>query len=140
MKDGLCGCGCGEPSSIRGYSKRCYQRWHHNGFPEGGPRPPLTAAESGRRSGQARAPEPDPYDLQWLAGEPERRARRAKWVAADLVRCVAADDAEGVRLLLHRVTDWPALAVVLAECADPYRTAVVTGSASVDQEAADAAA
>lgn len=125
MTDSLCADGCGEPAKTRGYSHRCYRRWHAAGFPEGGPRPPLAPGEAGRRSGRARAPEPDPYDVQWLAGAPERRVRRAKLIAADLVRCVAADDAEGVRLLLHRATDWHALAVVLAECAEPRRTALV---------------
>ncbi|MBO0813611.1 MAG: hypothetical protein J2P30_00430 [Actinobacteria bacterium] len=75
----------------------------------------------------ARDPAPDPYDLTWLAGEPERRADRARPVAADLIRCVAASDAEGVRLLLARVRDWPALAVVLAECCEPGRAEIVCG-------------
>lgn len=58
--------------------------------------------------------------------EPERRIARARPIAADLVRCVAARDAEGVRILLHRVRDWHAVAIVLAECAEPARTAAVT--------------
>jgi hypothetical protein len=71
----------------------------------------------------------DGYDAAQDALEPERRIARAKPFAADFVRVVAASDAEGVRLLLHRVRDWAALVIVLAECADPGRTAVVTGQA-----------
>ena len=59
--------------------------------------------------------------------EPERRIARAKPVAADLARCVAARDAAGVGILLRRVRDWEAVAIVLAECAEPERTAIVTG-------------
>ena len=129
MTGQLCRCGCGEPATVRGCSKRCYDRWHYAGFPEGGPRPPLAPAECGRRSGAARTPEPDPYDLQWLAGEPERRIARTRGQAADLVRVVAARDGGGVSRLLEKITDHDALLILLAECADPYRTAVVTGRA-----------
>lgn len=126
MSGNLCLCGCGGAAVIRGCTKTCYKRWQRNSFlPESGPLPPMSNADRGLRSGTARTPGSDPYDVQWLAGAPERRVRRAKRAAADLVRCVAADDAEGVRLLLHRVSDWHALAVVLAECAEPRRTALV---------------
>lgn len=64
-----------------------------------------------------------------------RRLARARAAAADLIRCVAATDAQGVRILLHRVRDWPALAVVLAECAEPSRAAVVTGVTADEDEA-----
>jgi hypothetical protein len=60
----------------------------------------------------------DGYAAAHAAGEGDRRAARAVPLAADLVRCVAAGDAEGVRLLLCRVRDWPALAVVLAAARD----------------------
>lgn len=59
--------------------------------------------------------------------DPEMRIARVKGAVADWQRCVAARDAEGVRLLLHRVTDWVAFAIVLGECACPERTAAVTG-------------
>lgn len=68
--------------------------------------------------------------------EPERRIARAKPLAADLARCVAADDAEGVRILLHRAADWVALVIVLAECAEPARTAAVTGAGASRRPAA----
>lgn len=58
--------------------------------------------------------------------EPERRIARARPLAADLARCVAARDAAGVGILLRKVRDWHAVAIVLAECADPGRTAIVT--------------
>jgi hypothetical protein len=58
------------------------------------------------------------YSARWVAGEGDRRAARAMSAAADLIRCVAAEDAEGVRLLLHKVRDWHALAVVLAAAKD----------------------
>jgi hypothetical protein len=63
-------------------------------------------------------PADDGYGTGWVAGEGDRRAARAIPLAADLVRCVNAGDAEGVRLLLCRVRDWPALAVVLAAARD----------------------
>jgi hypothetical protein len=58
------------------------------------------------------------YDARWAAGEGDRRAARAVSLAADLIQCVAAEDAEGVRRLLHKVRDWHALAVVLAAAKD----------------------
>lgn len=125
MSGSLCGCACGRPARTAGYASACYKRWLAAGKPETGPPAPLTQAETARRSALARS---DPYDLEWLAGEPERRVRRVRAQAAALVRCMAADDAEGIRILLQeRVTDWVALAVVLAECADPARTAIVCG-------------
>lgn len=80
----------------------------------------------------AEAPEPadDGYDARWEACEGDRRAVEAMPLAADLIRCVAMGDAEGVRVLLGKVTepqDWYSLAVVLAGCADPAQAAVVTG-------------
>lgn len=63
-------------------------------------------------------PDSSGYDARWAAGEGDRRAARAVSLAADLVRCVTAEDAEGVRLLLHKVRDWHALAVVLAAAKD----------------------
>jgi hypothetical protein len=125
----LCADGCGEPAATRGYSRRCYRRWYDQGFPEGGPRWPMTALERGRRSAQARAPKPDPYDLEWLAGAPERRIRRVRPQVADLVRCVAARDGAGVGRLLEKITDTEAAFITLAECADPVRTAIVCGPA-----------
>lgn len=127
MTGQVCMDGCGEPAEIRGCSRRCYRRWHSQGFPEGGPRPPVPPGEAGRRSGQARAPEPDPYDLEWLAGEPERRIRRVRGQVAALVRCVAARDGGGVGRLLEKITDTEAALILLAECASPSRTAVACG-------------
>lgn len=83
--------------------------------------------------------EPDGWDLEWHAGEPDRRADRARPLAAALVRCVAASDGHGVGVVLERVRrsgDWEALAVVLAECASPARTAVVTGMAATRERVA----
>ena len=132
----VCSCGCGRPAWCRGYARACYSRWIRNGRPESGPPPAVPGPE---RMARARAVmwargdaapavlPPDLYDLNWLAGEPERRVTRVKGAAADLIRCVSASDAEGIRLLACKVRDWPALAVVLAECADLGRAAVVTG-------------
>jgi hypothetical protein len=65
-------------------------------------------------------PEPDGsgYDTRWAAGEGDRRAARAVSLAAALVRCLAAEDAEGVRRVLCKVRDWYAFAVVLAAARD----------------------
>jgi hypothetical protein len=137
----LCSCGCGAPAWCLGYARPCYARWARAGRPASGPPAPMSHAErtasaaAARMVKQARARgeaepvilPPDTYDLDWLAGEPERRAERVKGAAMDLIRCVAASDAEGIRLLACKVRDWPALAVVLAECADLGRAAVVTG-------------
>ena len=71
--------------------------------------------------------------------EPERRIARAKPVAADLARCVAARDAAGVGILLRRVRDWEAVAIVLAECAEPGRTAIVTSRQDQHRKEATAA-
>ena len=127
--DYLCADGCGRKAHCQGYSMACYKRWLRAGRPEGGPPQPMTHAE---RTALSNSPhlaavgyEPDAYDLAWPALERERRALRVKPAAADLIRCVRARDAEGIRLLLHRVTDWHALAIILAECADPSRTAAV---------------
>lgn len=69
--------------------------------------------------GDDAAPAPDDgYGARRAAGRGDRRAARAMGLAADLIRCVAAEDAEGVRLLLHKVRDWHALAVVLAAAKD----------------------
>jgi hypothetical protein len=61
------------------------------------------------------------------ASDPEHRIARIKGAVADWQRCIAARDAEGIRLLLHRIQDWPAFAVVAGECMSPERTAEVTG-------------
>ena len=96
------------------------------------------AEQSARMNAARLAALEDPYDSEWearrVAAEPERRNGKAKRVAGDLVRCVAARDAEGIARLCCKVTDWPALGVVLAECADPRRTAVVTGRVQVATE------
>ena len=152
MSESLCKCpqNCGQPAKARGYASACYQRWRAAGRPASGPPVPVSPQDAGYRSADARNRKSglvvDDSDALSLAiagdirvrraAEPERRATRAKGWASALVRCVAADDAEGIRLLLHRVTDWPALAVVLAECADPYRTAVVTAAHSATPAAA----
>ena len=136
-----CACGCGRTGPIHapdlapGLVQPCYKRWLRAGRTASGAPAALSMAEQNVRMNAARlAALEDPYDSQWearrLAAEPERRAGRAKLAAGDLVRCVAARDAEGIARLLRKVTDWPALGVVLAECADPARTAVVTGMAA----------
>ena len=150
----LCRCGCGRKVHACGYASGCYRRWVRQGRPASGPRPPMSTAERVALSSawRVREPEPEPllldaYDITWGAHQraqqagpsPEERARRARGTAADLIRCVAASDAEGIRLLLHKVTDWPALAVVLAECASPDRAAVVTGNQHRQEGRADAA-
>ena len=139
-----CACGCGRTGPIHapglapGLVQPCYKRWIRAGRPPGGPPAPLSMAEQSARMNAARLAALDPYDSQWearrAAAEPERRATQAKRVAGDLVRCVAARDAEGIARLCCKVTDWPALGVVLAECADPARTAVVTGRIQVATE------
>jgi hypothetical protein len=60
----------------------------------------------------------DGYAARYAAGEGDRRAARAMSLAAALTRCVAAEDAEGVRIVLHKVRDWHAFAVVLAAAGD----------------------
>ena len=122
-----CKCGCGQPATTKGYCDASYARWRRAGFPEGGPRPPLSRAECGLRSAVARAPGPDDYDLRWAAAGPERRVNRVRRQAAHLIRCVAARDGAGVARLLEKVRDAEALLIVLAECCDPARAAVVCG-------------
>jgi len=61
------------------------------------------------------------------ACDPERRIARIKGAVADWQRCIATRDAEGIRLLLNRISDWPAFAIVAGECMSPERTAAVTG-------------
>lgn len=134
---------CGKPAAPgrRGYSEACHSRWLRAGKPEGGPPPPLGMAE---RMAIARAARPvtrppDTYEAQWYAGEPERKVGRARPLAAALARCVAARDAHGVELVLHKLVTWEdmaALAVVLAECASPERTAAVTGTGAAGSDAA----
>ena len=147
MSENLCPCGCGQPAGLRpqrGMRRSCYSRWLKLGKP-GLPLPPaLTTAQRlalarAAKDAKARlkaaedAPyEPDEDDLAWARelwarrrDEPENRAKRARSLAAALIRCTGTDDAEGIRLLLAKVRDWQALAVVLAECADPARTAIV---------------
>ena len=136
----VCKCGCGRTViHAFGLAQPCYKRWLRSGRPASGAPAALSMAEQSARMNAARlAALEDPYDSEWearrLAAEPERRAGKAKRVAADLVRCVAASDAEGIDRLLRKITDWPALGVVLAECADPARTAVVTGRIQVATE------
>src|ERR1019366_2189127 len=135
-----CACGCGRTGPIHapglapGLVQPCYKRWIRAGRPPGGPPPPLSMAEQNARMNAARLAALDPYDSEWAArraaAEPERRATQAKIAAGGLGPGGGASDAEGIARLLHRVTDWAALAVVLAECADPRRTAVVTGMAA----------
>ena len=81
------------------------------------------AVESlGRYAGQAAPEDGEPgdggYETAWEAGEGDRRAARAVSLAAALVRCLAAEDAEGVRRVLCKVRDWYAFAVVLAAARD----------------------
>jgi hypothetical protein len=74
----------------------------------------------------------DTYDLQWHAGEPDRRIKRMAPRAFALARCVPARDAHGVRVVLEKIRaeeDWAALAIILAECADPAALAIVCGGA-----------
>lgn len=71
-------------------------------------------------------------DAACVALEPERRVRKVMPAAAALVRCVQATDAHGVSVVLGKAARWDgrdrdALLIVLAECADPGRTAAVTG-------------
>jgi hypothetical protein len=138
-----CKCGCGRTEiHAFGLAQPCYKRWLRAGRPPSGPPAALSMAEQNERMNAARLAALDPYDSQWearrAAAEPERRATQAKLAAGDLIRCVAARDAEGIARLMCKITldpgvhcaDWRALGVVLAECADPARTAVVTGMAA----------
>ena len=148
MSENLCACGCSQPAGLRpqrGMRRSCYSRWLKLGKP-GLPLPPaLTTAQRlalarAAKDAKARlkaaedAPyEPDEDDLAWARelwarrrDEPENRAKRARPLAAALIRCVGSDDAAGIDLLLSKVRDWKALTVILAECADPARTAIVT--------------
>jgi hypothetical protein len=71
--------------------------------------------------------------------DPEARVARAKPVARDLIRAVALSDPGGVEAILARITDWAAIAVVLAECADPARAAAATAPALAGHPATSAA-
>ena len=79
----------------------------------------LTAQRGRKRT--APKPPPDPYDITWAAGEPQRRTARARPFAAALARCWQADDAEGVDRLRAKfiskagVDDWRALLSVVAQ-------------------------
>jgi hypothetical protein len=104
--------------------------------------------------------EPDDYDLAWAREiaarrdrEPGRRIAAARGLAAALIRAVGAGDRQGIAVALRKArADWEALAIVLAECADPERAAVVCARPfgpfaaavqpmpSPDEEASDAAA
>jgi hypothetical protein len=74
--------------------------------------------------------EDEGQDAACVALEPERRVRKAMPLAADLIRCVAAEDAQGVEIVLHKVRDWFAFAVVLAAARDGElaRPAVAAGA------------
>ncbi len=132
----LCACGCGKPAMLRSdYARPCHRRWNNAGRPASGPPPPMTAADRNalaRASRDAAAREreaadgeplpPDAVDLEWarrvherIASEPDRRAAAMQPVATDLIGCVGRRDAKGIRELLAKVTDWPALVVVLAD-------------------------
>jgi len=90
----------------------------------------MTGAErAARRSQVRRALEAvDTYELEWQASMPQRRIRWEAPRAAALVRTVGASDAAGTDVVLRKVSDWQALAILLAECADPARTAAVMES------------
>src|ERR1035441_835825 len=121
----VCKCGCGRTViHAFGLAQPCYKRWLRSGRPASGAPAALSMAEQNARMNAARlAALEDPYDSQWearrLAAEPERRAGRAKLAAADLVRCVAARDAEGIDRLLRQITDWAGLGVGLAGGGEP---------------------
>jgi hypothetical protein len=117
-------CPCGQPHHANGFCQACNSRWSRAGRPGTGPPPPMSAADKGALSSAAKA---DPYDLQWIAGAGERRVMRVRRQAAHMVQVVQARDAAGFARLLEKVTDPDALYVVLAECADPARTTIVTG-------------
>jgi hypothetical protein len=162
-----CVCGCGRLQGTQrrhGLRNGCYARWIRQGKPEHGPSAPLTPDECAARrraSMAARAllaedcrdadpGETDPYDIEWAAGESERRIRRAWPQAVALTQCMLAGDQKGVRELRHRITDWPAVAWVAAErvrMAAPAVLTLVAGdaarrplrAASDGEEAEDAA-
>jgi hypothetical protein len=145
-----CDWDCGAAIYRGRYGQACYRRWNRAGRPAGGPPPPMSPERRAALGGQkfrenrraadiataghpadgddAPALEPDEYDLAWLAGEPDRRAERVKPLARDWIRCVHQSDAGGLQILAGKVQDWPALAVVLAECASPERVLVATGA------------
>lgn len=70
--------------------------------------PDVAVADGGDGGRGMRRPVPDG----------DQRAADVRFLAIDLIRCVAAGDAEGIRLLLHKVRDWYAFAVVLAAVRD----------------------
>jgi hypothetical protein len=132
----LCSCGCGRPHGPRHreWADACWKRWDRADRPASGPPPVMPQSERLARANAVRgggtpsrtALPVDGYDRAWAAGEPERRIRRVNPLASDLIRCVAQSDAEGISVLMGRIRDWPALAIVLAECAAPARTMTVT--------------
>jgi hypothetical protein len=147
----LCACNeqCGRPAVRRGYSDACARRWIKAGCPDTGPLPPMR----GNWSDAARAASAasrgvtlkdgdgssDPYDLQWAAGAPERHITGARPRAAALAACVGARDALGVQHLANRMASWDelmAVALVLAECADPVKVAAVCGTVAAERRAA----
>lgn len=126
----LCAAGCGSPfdsqPSRRGWCNACYQRWLRAGKPESGP-PDRT-----RQPRAAAPPAATPADLaeaRWarerLETEPQRRVEALIGLACDLARTVQARDNSGRQKVLEKLSGMPrenlvALAMLLADCADPW--------------------
>jgi hypothetical protein len=137
---GVCGCApwCGRRASARGpgetiLSKSCRRRWVTAGCPE----QPVPAAQPEDAPPPAASPipgwdEPDPGEIaaRWGWVDPEVRRARAARAAVDLVRCVqGVPDRMGTEMVMDRFTDWGALAVLLAWCADLEKVAALAGGA-----------
>ncbi len=122
------GCGREKTPGVT-YCRACEARWAKVGYRGDAPPPPLSPSEAAalRFSGIRPDAGPDPYDVEWAAGEGDRQIARADPQARDLTRCVRARDACGVaRVLLRAQFSMPALLVVLADAASQPMLRYVT--------------
>jgi hypothetical protein len=131
---GECQCtdDCDRPASCNGpggvvLSDACWQRWRRAGKPAVVPPPRLPRVPE---DGSWDEPDPGEIAARWGWVDPEVRRARAARAAVDLVRCVqGVPDRMGTELVMDRCTDWGALAVLLAWCADLEKVAALAGGA-----------
>jgi hypothetical protein len=125
----VCACswGCGRPVYRCRYGRCCYRRWCQAGRPETGPPQPkrATLAELAAAAEVAAVP---------LLAAAQRRGVATRSLARDWIRCARWGDEHGLDLLAAAVTDWRALAEVLAQCASPERALILTAPARLVSE------
>lgn len=106
MTEVLCRWGCGRPAIVRGSCRADYKRWHAQGFPEGGPRPPMSQAARTALATAARYENrrvvADEYDLAWFAAYQDRRVTRWAPLIAAGAHSVRCFDRHGVQVLWER--------------------------------------